>query len=237
MLEWLADHAVDVLGLQETKLIDENFPVEAFEEAGYHAYFSGQKTYNGVALISKQPLANVCSEAGFDDPQRRFISGRTAGVEIINIYVPNGAAVTSDKYQYKLRWLDQLHRHLSERLQAQSKLLVMGDFNIAPLDADVHDPALWEGKILCSSPEREAFGRLLALGMVDTYRLFPQPAGQFSWWDYRAAAYRRNHGLRIDLLLASTALAEHCSASYIDAGPRGKPRPSDHAPVIAEFTD
>jgi exodeoxyribonuclease-3 len=233
---WLAANPVDVIGLQETKLTDENFPSADIEALGYHVVRCGQKTYNGVALLSRAPLEAVCIEfPGFDDPQRRVLAATSNGIRYINLYVPNGQSVGSEKYAYKLRWLEALHGFLREELATHPRVIVMGDFNIAPDDRDVHDPAAWAGQVLCSPPERDALARLLDLGLVDTFRLFEQPAGIFSWWDYRAAGFRRNLGLRIDLLLASSALAPLCRESLVDTAPRRAERPSDHAPVVASF--
>ncbi len=233
---WLADHPVDVIGLQETKLEDHNFPAAEIEALGYHVVRCGQKTYNGVALLSRQPLDAVCvAFAGFDDPQRRVIAATSGGVRYINLYVPNGQSVGSEKYAYKLRWLDALRGFLRDELATHPQVVVMGDFNIAPDDRDVHDPLAWAGQVLCSPLERAALEALLALGLVDTFRLFEQPPATFSWWDYRAAGFRRNLGLRIDLVLASRSLAAACRASIVDAAPRRAERPSDHAPVVATF--
>ena len=235
--EWLATHPVDVLGLQETKLTDENFPLADIEKLGYQCVRCGQKTYNGVALLSRAPLDAVCVElgGGFDDPQRRVIAATSGGVRYINLYVPNGQSVGSEKYQYKLRWLDALRGFLQSELATHPRVVVMGDFNIAPEDRDVHDPAAWAGQVMCSEPERAALRGVLDLGFVDTFRLFDQPPATFSWWDYRAAGFRRNLGLRIDLVLASAALAPVCRAASVDSGPRRAERPSDHAPVYASF--
>lgn len=237
VLDWLQQNPVDVLGLQETKLPDEDFPREALEAAGYRVVFSGQKTYNGVALLTRsQPDEVVLDLPGMDDdPQRRFVAATIDGVRVFNLYVPNGQALDSDKFQYKMRWLARLREALASALEHYPQVAVMGDFNIAPANADVHDPAAWQGKIHCSPEERAALDSLLQLGFEDSFRLFEQPEAQFSWWDYRMAAFRRNRGLRIDLILASKALAPLCSASYIDKGPRALERPSDHTPVVAEF--
>jgi exodeoxyribonuclease-3 len=236
VLDWLDAQQPDVLGLQETKLQDPDFPLEAFELAGYHAQYSGQKTYNGVALLSREPASDPITDLpGITDPQRRVLGATVGPIRVLNLYVPNGQAVGSEKYAYKLDWLAQLARHLEQELRSHKRLLVMGDFNIAPEDRDVHDPAAWAGKILCSDAERAALGRLLGLGLVDSFRRFDQPGNTFSWWDYRAAGFRRNRGLRIDLLLASRALAEACRSSTVDVEPRKLERPSDHAPVVAEF--
>jgi exodeoxyribonuclease-3 len=236
VLAWLADAKPDVLGLQETKLTDEKFPVAEFEALGYRCAFSGQPTYNGVALLSRQPLEDVSTAIdGFGDEQRRVLAATIGGVRIFNLYVPNGQSVDSEKYQYKLAWLDALRAQLSAEIQRHERVLLMGDFNIAPEDRDVHDPAAWEGKVLCSQPERDALRRIMALGFTDTFRLFDQPDASFSWWDYRAAAFRRNLGLRIDLILVSDALRRGCTLSAVDTAPRKLDRPSDHAPVFAEF--
>ena len=236
LADWLAANPVDVIGLQETKLTDENFPQADIQGLGYHVLRSGQKTYNGVALLSRQPITDAKLDLdGFDDPQRRVAIGTSGGVRYVNLYVPNGQAVGSEKYDYKLRWLDALHRTLAAELGAHRHVVVMGDFNIAPDDRDVHDPTAWAGQVLCSAPERAALQRLLDLGLVDSFRLFEQPAATFSWWDYRQAGFRRNLGLRIDLILASEALRGACRSSSVDREPRRAERPSDHAPVIASF--
>ncbi|KAB7624013.1 exodeoxyribonuclease III [Alkalilimnicola sp. S0819] len=236
VLDWLAQQQPDVLGLQETKLTDENFPAEAIREAGYQVLYSGQKTYNGVAVLARQPMAEVVTDIpGLDDPQRRVLAVTVGGLRFINLYVPNGQAVGSDKYAYKLGWLSKLHDWIADEVTRHEHVAVVGDFNIAPEDADVHDPEEWAGKILCSAPERNAFTGLLGLGFRDTFRQFEQEAGLFSWWDYRMNNFRRNRGLRIDLILASDKLAAHCTASTVDVAPRRLERPSDHAPVVAEF--
>lgn len=236
VLDWLAAAAPDVLAVQETKTRDEDFPFEAFREAGYRAVFSGQATYNGVALISRQPATDVRTEiAGLDDPQRRVLAATFGPIRVINLYVPNGQSVGSDKYLYKLNWLGALERQLAEELQTHERCVVLGDFNIAPEDRDVHDPAAWEGKVLCSDAERAALARIMALGFCDTFRHFPQAEQSFSWWDYRAAGFRRNRGLRIDLVLASAALCAACTGCHIDVEPRRLERPSDHTPVVADF--
>lgn len=234
---WLETTVPDLVGLQETKLTDENFPADALLQAGYHCAFSGQKTYNGVAILSRQPVTEVLTDMpGFDDPQRRVIAATAGGVRFINLYVPNGKEVGSDKYRYKLDWLDALHAFLAAELANYPELVVVGDFNIAPDDRDVHDPEEWRDKVLCSEPERAALARLYALGLADTFRLFSDQAGTYSWWDYRAAAFRRDRGLRIDLVLASAAMAERCTGTTVDVEPRRWERPSDHAPVVAQFS-
>ncbi len=236
LLEWLATAEVDVVALQETKLTDDAFPAAELLAAGYHSVYSGQKTYNGVAMLARTGLADVVRDIpGYDDPQRRVLAASVGGVRVIDLYVPNGQSVGSDKFLYKLGWLRSLRAWLRQELAAHPRLLVLGDFNIAPEDRDVHDPAAWAGSVHVSAEEREALRATLALGLVDVFRKFEQPPQTFSWWDYRAGAFRRNNGLRIDLLLASPALAACCSACSIDAAPRRAERASDHAPVIGTF--
>lgn len=232
VLQWLDSSQVDVLALQETKLIDDNFPIAAFVDRGYHIVFSGQKTYNGVAVISRMPLTDVVKDVPtFVDPQRRVLACTVAGIRIINLYVPNGSSVNSDKYFYKLNWLEQVTLFIAEQLKHHDKVAVVGDFNIAPEDSDVHDPAEWVGNILVSPAERDAFQAILNLGFHDSFRLFTQEEASFSWWDYRAAGFRRNRGLRIDHVLLSHSLHLLCRHSVIDKEPRKIERPSDHAPV------
>ena len=236
VLAWLETAAPDALALQETKLADDAFPADAFAQAGWHVTYSGQKTYNGVALVTRIPARDVITDLpGADDPQRRVLGATVDGVRVLNLYVPNGQEVDSDKYAYKLEWLESLAAHLRAALHQHHDLVVLGDFNIAPADADVYDPEALAGQIHCSERERAALQRLLDLGLEDTFRRFDQPPGSFSWWDYRANAFRRGLGLRIDLILASRALAARCTASTIDPAPRRNERPSDHAPVVAEF--
>jgi exodeoxyribonuclease-3 len=236
VLDWTEREQPDVLGLQETKLKNENFPRDAIEGAGYHAVFSGQATYNGVALLSRSPAEDVVRDIpGFDDPHRRVIAGTVDGVRIVNLYVVNGKAVGDPKYDWKLEWLNAVTDWVRAELAQHRRLVVIGDFNIAPDDRDVHDPDAWHERILCSTPEREALARMLALGLTDVYRLFEQPERVYSWYDYRQMAFRRKMGLRIDLVLASEAMTRACTGSGIDLGPRRNERPSDHAPVWAEF--
>ncbi len=237
VLRWLEDAGPDILGIQETKLVDEAFPAGEIEAAGYQVAYSGQPTYNGVALLSRgQPPADIITGIeGFPDEQRRVLGATIGDLRVLNLYVPNGQAVGSDKYTYKLNWLAALKNHVARELDRYRRLVVIGDFNIAPDDRDVHDPGAWAGKILCSEPERAALADLLGLGLADTFRLFDQPEGVYSWWDYRAAGFRRNRGLRIDLVLASDDLARTCAGSGVDKIPRGWERPSDHAPVTASF--
>lgn len=238
LLDWLAAASPDVVCLQETKLEDHNFPREALEAAGYHVAYSGQKTYNGVALVSRHPLTDVVyGNPCFPDPQKRLIAASLNGVRVISAYVPNGQEVGSDKYEYKLAWLAALHRWLEAELAAHPRLVLAGDFNIAPDDRDVHDPKSWVGKILCSEAEREAFQALLDLGLKDSFRLFDQAERTFSWWDYRMLGFQKNLGLRIDHVLLSLPLAEKCLSSSVDRAPRKLERPSDHAPVFAEVAD
>ena len=236
VLAWCDAAAPDILALQETKLTDDRFPADALREAGYHSVFSGQKTYNGVAVLSRDPGVDAVTDIpGLDDPQRRILAVTVGDVRLVNLYVVNGSEVGSEKFDYKLHWLEQVTAWLADEIEAHSNLVVVGDFNIAPDDRDVYDPEAWHEKILCSTPEREALGRILDLGLEDTFRLFEQEEGVFSWWDYRMNMFRRKLGLRIDLVLASAAMARRCTASYIDIEPRRQERPSDHAPAIAEF--
>jgi exodeoxyribonuclease-3 len=236
VLDWLATARPDVLCLQETKTTDEDFPVEAIEAAGYHSVYSGQKTYNGVAILSRSLAEDILTDIpGLEDPQRRILGATIGGIRVLNLYVVNGQEVGSEKYAHKLHWLEKVAEHVREQLVKHAHFVTLGDFNIAPEDRDVHDPEAWRERILCSTPEREALQSLLQLGLVDTFRLFDQEAGSFSWWDYRAAAFRRNMGLRIDLILASRSMANSCTACSIDKEPRRLERPSDHTPVVAEF--
>ncbi|MBL6749966.1 MAG: exodeoxyribonuclease III [Nevskia sp.] len=236
LLEWLNAQQPDVVGLQETKLENSGFPAAQIEAAGWHWVHNGQKTYNGVALLSRQPLAEVsCDLPGLEDPQKRVIAATVGGVRVVNVYVPNGQAVASEKYEYKLRWLVALRDYLGTELARHRQLAVTGDYNIAPGDEDVHDPAAWAGQVLCSEPERQALRSVMDLGLRDCFRLFPQPPASFTWWDYRQAAFRRNLGLRIDHVLASAELAGHCTTCVIDRAARSVERPSDHAPLVAAF--
>jgi len=234
--QWLADNPVDAIALQELKLPDEQFPRAEIEALGLAAAHYGQKTYNGVAIIARSAPADVVTGMpGDDDPQRRVIAATTGGVRLVNVYVPNGQTVDSEKYVYKLAWLERLHDYLAGLLRKHPRLLVVGDFNIAPEDRDVHDPARWEGSVHVSAPERAALARIAGLGLTDLFRRFEQPPDSYSWWDYRMGAFRRNHGLRIDLMLASAPLAALCRACTIDRSTRALERPSDHAPVTASF--
>lgn len=252
VLEWLAETQVDCLGLQETKLVDEKFPKVEIEAAGYHVVFAGQPTYNGVAILVRQdryqpPEQIQINNPLFPDEQVRMIAATirpiAAGstdsdqaLRFISVYVPNGSEVGSDKYAYKLRWLTSIQQYLQTELSGHPMLAVVGDYNIAPEDRDVHDPAAWHEQVLCSTPEREHFQGLLALGLKDAFRLKEQDANLFSWWDYRQAAFRRNRGLRIDHLLITDGLAKRCTDSGIDTAPRKKEQPSDHAPAWADIS-
>ena len=234
--DWLAANPVDVIALQETKLDDPNFPRDEIEALGLRVAFIGQRTYNGVALLARNELADVVAGIpGFPDEQKRVLAATIGGVRVIDLYVPNGQAVGSDKYQYKLRWLAALRDYVAAELGRHPRLIVLGDYNIAPEDRDVHDPKAWEGSVHVSEPERAALRALLETGIEDCFRRFEQPEKSYSWWDYRMMAFRRNAGLRIDLILASSALAQKCGACHIDKAPRKLERPSDHAPVVARF--
>jgi exodeoxyribonuclease-3 len=234
LLEWLEASKPDLVCLQETKLEDHNFPRQEIESSGYQVAFSGQKTYNGVALLAREtPTDIVCGNPHFPDEQKRLIAATVGGIRVVCAYVPNGQAVGSDKYAYKLAWLDALAPWLGEQLASNPQLVLAGDFNIAPEDRDVHNPVAWADQILCSAPERAAFQRLLGLGMKDSFRLFEQPEKSFSWWDYRMLGFQKNQGLRIDHILLSEPLAARCTAAAIDREMRKRERPSDHAPVTA----
>ena len=239
VLDWLAANPVQALVLQETKLTDDKFPRAEIEAAGYQVVFHGQKTYNGVALLSRgEPaLAVVRNIPGLDDEQARVIAGTVDGVRVIGGYFPNGQAPDSDKFVYKMRWLDALHDWLATELVQHDKLVLMGDFNVAPEDRDVYDPVAWAGQIHCTPEERAQFQRLLALGLVDAFRLFEQPPKSWSWWDYRNLAFRKNQGLRIDHILVSQALKGQVEACVIDKLPRKNERPSDHTPVVVTLRD
>jgi exodeoxyribonuclease III len=243
VLEWLAANPVDCLCLQETKLVDEKFPVAELEAAGYRAAFHGQPTYNGVALLWRngadallpEPVDLVRGNPLFAEDHRRVIAGTFGELRVVCVYVPNGQAVGSDKYDYKLRWLDALIAWLQGELVRYPKLALLGDYNIAPTDDDVHDPATWSGQVLCSEPERDRFRQLAGLGLVDAFRQFEHPPKTFSWWDYRQLAFRRNAGLRIDHILVSPALVPLARSCVVDRVPRKREQPSDHAPVVLEL--
>ncbi|MDR3298904.1 MAG: exodeoxyribonuclease III [Candidatus Accumulibacter sp.] len=235
LIEWLASCQPDIVCLQETKLEDRNFPQAEIEAAGYVSCFSGQKTYNGVALLSRRPLSNVvCGNPRFADEQKRLISATVDATRVICVYVPNGQTVGGDKYEYKLDWLRALTEWLKEEMAVHPNLVAAGDFNIAPEDRDVYDPIAWAGQVPCSDAERAAFRELLALGLKDSFRLFEQPEKTYSWWDYRRLGFQKNNGLRIDHILLSAPLAERCRAASVDREMRKRERPSDHAPVITE---
>jgi exodeoxyribonuclease-3 len=237
VLDWLASESPDVFALQETKTKDEDFPADVFRDRGYEVSFSGQPTYNGVALISRSPITDVVTDIdGLGDPQRRVLAATVEGVRIWNLYVPNGQSVESDKYRYKLGWLAALKAQIAGELGRHDRCVLLGDFNIAPEDRDVHDPEAWRGQVLCSEPERAALRGLLDLGLSDVFRNFEQEEKSYSWWDYRQMAFRRKMGLRIDLILASRALSSKCTECRIDKLPRKHERPSDHAPVVAAFS-
>jgi exodeoxyribonuclease-3 len=237
--EWLEYAAPDVLCLQETKCADKAFPAMTFQALGYDSVHHGQGQWNGVAILSRAGITDVASGLGqFVDPYEgdaRLIAATCGGVRIVNVYVPNGREVGSEHYAKKLEWLEQLRIWLDATASPSDDVVILGDFNVAPDDRDVHNPEAWRGKIMCSPAERAALGSLNELGLRDTFRQFPQPDKAFSWWDYRAGAFRRNYGLRIDLVLASEALSQKCHSCRIDKEPRGWERPSDHVPVIAEF--
>ena len=237
VVDWLETRAPDVLGLQELKCRNEDFPAQDFQELGYFCLAHGQPSYNGVALLTRRPVSEpLTGIPGLDDDQARAVAATVGDMRVINLYVPNGKAVGHDHYHYKLRWLKALAEWLRDELERWPRLAVMGDFNIAPDDRDVHDPEEWRDRILCSEPERTQLQALEKLGLKDSFRLFRQPADKFSWWDYRAAGFRRNRGLRIDLILLSEELAAVCRASKIDTAPRKLERPSDHAPVFARLS-
>lgn len=236
VLDWLEANQPDVLCLQETKQEDPRFPYQELSAVGYHALHSGQKTYNGVAILSRQLQTNqLAGIPNFADEQKRVVATNIDDLRIICAYIPNGQSLDSDKYQYKLRWLNALTTWLESELKTYPKLVLLGDYNIAPEDRDVHDPEAWIGQVLVSEPERAAFRQLVELGLHDAFRLFEQPEGSFSWWDYRMAGFRRNLGMRIDHILVSTPLIKQYKSCRIDIAPRKLERPSDHAPVILEL--
>ena len=238
VLDWLAAHPVDALVLQETKTTDDKFPFAEIEAAGYRVRAFGQKTYNGVALLSRVDADDVVHNIpGLDDEQARVITGTVAGVRVIGAYMPNGQAPDSDKFVYKMRWLDALHAFVQDEMTRHPSLVLLGDYNIAPEDRDVYDPVAWAGQIHCTPQERAQFQRLIALGLVDAFRLFEQPPKSWSWWDYRNLAFRKNQGLRIDHILLSESLRTRVSACEIDKLPRKNERPSDHAPVTVTLSD
>jgi len=233
---WLAEAQPDIVALQETKMEDSKFPAEAIHAAGYRVAFSGQKTYNGVAILAREEPRDIVTDIpGLDDPQRRILIASVGDLRIADLYVVNGQEVGSEKYAYKLDWLTKVRAFLAEEIRSHPNLVVLGDFNITPDDRDIYDPVAWKEQILCSTPERDALKAIAELGLHDTFRLFSEEAGQYSWWDYRAAGFRRNLGMRIDLILASEALRPHCRTATIDRVPRTWERPSDHTPVLLEL--
>lgn len=236
LLDWLAANQPDIVALQETKLLDSDFPLADIHQAGYQAVYSGQKTYNGVATLSRTTASEAVTDiSDMDDQQRRILAVSFDGLRVVNLYIPNGSSVGSEKYDYKLAWLGKVCHYLERELENHPRLVVLGDFNIAPEDRDVHDPKAWEGQVLVSEPERAYFKQMLNLGLCDTFRLFEQPPESYSWWDYRMGAFRRNMGLRIDHIMVSPELRAACRAAWIDKSTRKLERPSDHAPVLAEF--
>jgi len=238
VLDWLGRNPVDVLALQETKLTDDKFPAAALEAAGYRAHFIGQKTYNGVALLVRlaTPASDIVPDIpGLEDDQKRVLSATVDGVRVVCVYVPNGQSVGTDKYAYKLRWMSALKDWLAGELAAHPKLVVLGDFNVAPEDRDVHDPKAWEGQVLVSIPERDALNAIASIGLSDAFRLFDQAPKSFTWWDYRMLGFQKGRGLRIDHVLVSAPMKAVCTACSIDRDERKRKQPSDHAPVVATF--
>lgn len=236
-LDWVEANRPDAICLQETKCVDAKFPIDAFREIGYTAEVFGQPTYNGVAILSLQPATDAQRGLPDDAPeaQKRLIAATINGVRVVNVYIPNGSEVGSEKYRFKLEWLGRLRKFLDQICDPGQPMVLCGDFNVAPEDRDVHDPALWAGKVLCSQPERDALQHVRDWGLIDVFRQHHSDAGIYSWWDYRAGAFPRNHGLRIDHLWATTPLAAKCVDAWIDKAPRALPRASDHVPVVAEF--
>ena len=236
VLEWLKANPVDALCLQELKLEDAKFPLEAIEDIGYHAVFNGQKTYNGVAILTRTRAEDVTKDMpGYDDPQKRVIAATINGIRIVNVYIVNGQAVDTEKYEYKMQWLKALRDYMREAIAEYGDVALLGDYNIAPDDRDVHDPAAWAGQVLCSDAEREHFRGLIGLGLTDSFRLFDQPEKSFTWWDYRMNGFKRNLGMRIDHILVTKNLAERVESAVIDLEPRKLERPSDHTPVITNI--
>ena len=236
VVEWLKTHKPDALCLQELKMEDAKFPMDAFDDIGYHAVFNGQKTYNGVAIISRARPEDVRKDiSGFEDHQKRVVAATIEGVRVVCVYIPNGQTIDSEKYQYKLQWLAALQAYMQDAIAAYGDVALLGDYNIAPDDRDVYDPKAWEGQVLCSVPERDAFRALIGLGLTDSFRLFGQAEKSYSWWDYRMNGFKRNLGLRIDHVLLTAGIAARCISSVIDVEPRKLERPSDHAPVFVEI--
>lgn len=241
VLTWLDSNPVDALCLQELKLDHDKFPLQAFKEIGYHASWTGQKTYNGVAVISREPGINeIRNIPGYNDPQQRVIATTlpfgNETIRVVSAYCPNGQALDSDKYIYKLEWYRAFAAWLKQEKDSHRNIAVLGDYNVAPKDEDVHNPEKWVGQVLVSEPERAALSALVDLGFTDAFRLFEQPAKSFSWWDYRMNSFKRNAGVRIDHVLLSEALVPHCKSCVIDKGPRGNEQPSDHTPVVATLS-
>lgn len=234
---WLEAHRPDVLCLQEIKVVDEIFPADTFEALGYHCAVFGQKTYNGVALLSREPAADVVRGFPGDGPdaQSRLIAGTFSGVRVVNVYVPNGQSVESEKFPYKLGWLERLHETVVEAHAPEDPLLILGDFNIAPDERDLYDPEAFRGQVHFHPREHEALGRLTAWGLHDLFREHHEEAGLYSWWDYRQLGFPKNRGLRIDLVLGTQPMLERCTACDIDRQERKGKKPSDHAPVVAVF--
>jgi len=234
VLHYLDEHSPDILALQETKTPDEKFPHAEIEDTGYQVCFSGQKTYNGVTILSRSPAEDVITDIpGFDDPQRRLLAATMDGVRIVNIYIPNGQEVNSQKYAYKLQWLTAFESFLKQQLSTYGKLIVLGDFNIAPANIDIYNPKRWQNKIMCSDAEQDQFRRFLQLGLTDAVRVLHPEEAMYSWWDYRLNAFPRGWGLRIDHVLASLAMKPVDAGVHVDE--RGRERPSDHAPVWVKF--
>ena len=236
VLDWVDSENIEILALQETKVIDADFPSDAFLNKGFHVTFSGEKTYNGVAIISREPITDVITDLpNYPDPQRRICAATIGNLRLINLYVPNGSDLMSEKYQYKLNWLQNVHEWLKEEIKCHENLAVVGDFNIAPTDDDVYDPSTWKDCVLVSEPERQAFNSFLELGLYDSFRKHNKDQKLYSWWDYRMRGFKRNLGLRIDHILTNKNLYEKCIDSKIDINPRGMERPSDHAPVWIRY--
>lgn len=240
LTQWLADAQPDVVALQETKLEDAKFPVDELAAAGYQAVYAGQKTYNGVAILARHDTGLAFEDVltdipGLDDLQRRILAATVGGVRVVDLYVVNGKAVGDEKYAYKLHWLERVRDFLAEEIKRHPKLVVLGDFNIAPDDRDVYDPVSWGEEVLCSPPERAALKAITELGLHDSFRLFEQGDGHYSWWDYRQGAFRRNMGLRIDLILLGDTLKSSARGAAIDREPRRWERPSDHTPVTVDL--
>lgn len=228
-------HAPDVICLQEIKVEDALFPREAIDALGYHAIYSGQKSYNGVATLTRLPQTDIVRDFPTPDAEKRLLASTIDGVRVINIYVPNGQSPESEKYTYKLGWLAELKRYLAKELEQHPQLIVLGDFNIAPADIDVHDPMAWAGHVLCTDSERDSLKEIMALGLNDVFRLHHPESKEYSWWDYRTRAFERDRGLRIDLILASQAVMTRVQGCMVDKTPRGWERPSDHTIVMVEL--